>query len=620
MQQEIKSYPWFGRGELLTSASLNNAFHYNDEQSRLSRHYLEGFGILEGLDYSFNNKVLKLSKGVCVTPNGFLVIVEEDIQFSGALKDGVRYRLIRKSEKVKGSVAIPNLKDYVVVLKASIETASSLNCSELSCDRRSATKELSINLYLYPRMNRRVSTYQISPVRHSVRLARIHADASNINILNRVLHAKFNYNWSQVNLGISALCRILNPGFDPNKSDKKGKHWLHPLLCWSRLFEDAGFLAKKLSKLAINKNWHLSMTQFPVYYFEHLEIMATAINECLAYYNRFAQQYPIIPMNAIHNGDEIDLGADVSSTSSVRYRSVFGQALPDRECQERAKQLERLMKRVVCLTMNFMGNNNFMGNRAIRWYNPEKPLCERPIPYFYGKFIRGKNYKRLISNLEELADLWSAPCAYAPFVEELHWDYVQNDDDSPSNNVGERLFLEGCYRHNIDDVYNFLKRHIDLYGLDMTVEKVKMVKKSLLDNKKNRLCDLVYNQISGAGKGNPIIMLKSKLESHARTYHMDNYEEPLCGVLVQNQLSTVSIDDYMAYVRESEKAKNTKRQGDIKRRDCLSFLKLQSFYNLSYPKELRGLQFLQGHPNGSTIYLFHFNNKFIIDASIKKRE
>src|SRR5262245_10445116 len=75
-------YPVFEDGQVLTSGLLNDIIDYVEPQQRLTRSKLVGIGIVCGLqpDWNATTRTLRLSRGVAVTSEGYL-IAEDEVVF-----------------------------------------------------------------------------------------------------------------------------------------------------------------------------------------------------------------------------------------------------------------------------------------------------------------------------------------------------------------------------------------------------------------------------------------------------------------------------------------------------------------------------------------------------------
>ena len=74
-------YPVFENGQVLTSGLLNDIIDYVEPQERLTRSKLVGIGIVCGLkpDWNAAARTLRLSRGVAVTSEGYLIAEDEVI-------------------------------------------------------------------------------------------------------------------------------------------------------------------------------------------------------------------------------------------------------------------------------------------------------------------------------------------------------------------------------------------------------------------------------------------------------------------------------------------------------------------------------------------------------------
>ncbi len=81
LANEINSYTYFEKDQVLTSKQLNEIVQYLDVQNRLTRTKLFGAGIVCGLELSLTKDFITLSKGVSVTTDGDLLHFNEDVEF-----------------------------------------------------------------------------------------------------------------------------------------------------------------------------------------------------------------------------------------------------------------------------------------------------------------------------------------------------------------------------------------------------------------------------------------------------------------------------------------------------------------------------------------------------------
>lgn len=77
MSNVIKNYPIFEGSQVLTSTQLNQMTAYLDQQGRLTRSKLIGIGIVCGLEVSFSNNKIVISKGIGISSEGYLMSLAE---------------------------------------------------------------------------------------------------------------------------------------------------------------------------------------------------------------------------------------------------------------------------------------------------------------------------------------------------------------------------------------------------------------------------------------------------------------------------------------------------------------------------------------------------------------
>ncbi len=96
MSQIIPTYPIFEGSQVLTSDQLNQLSAYLDQQNRLTRSKLIGMGIVCGLQIQPLSTGLKISKGLGITSEGFLIQVGKDFNASHyrayTLPESVNYK------------------------------------------------------------------------------------------------------------------------------------------------------------------------------------------------------------------------------------------------------------------------------------------------------------------------------------------------------------------------------------------------------------------------------------------------------------------------------------------------------------------------------------------------
>ena len=96
MSQIITTYPIFEGSQVLTSEQLNQLSAYLDQQNRLTRSKLIGIGIVCGMQVQPTSEGFKISKGLGITSEGFLIQIGQDFLATHyrpyALPEGITYK------------------------------------------------------------------------------------------------------------------------------------------------------------------------------------------------------------------------------------------------------------------------------------------------------------------------------------------------------------------------------------------------------------------------------------------------------------------------------------------------------------------------------------------------
>ena len=92
MDQTHFDFPTYKDGQALDAESLNNSFSYLEEQVRLTRSNLLGWGILSGLEVettdSDKNQTtsIKIKPGHAITRDGFTIQIPKTAEYQFAVK------------------------------------------------------------------------------------------------------------------------------------------------------------------------------------------------------------------------------------------------------------------------------------------------------------------------------------------------------------------------------------------------------------------------------------------------------------------------------------------------------------------------------------------------------
>ena len=78
----VEEFHYFEDNQVLTAAHLNSVIDFLDRRDRLTRTKLIGTGIVCGLNVSFDEKTIAVSKGAAITSDGDLIHIDEATSFS----------------------------------------------------------------------------------------------------------------------------------------------------------------------------------------------------------------------------------------------------------------------------------------------------------------------------------------------------------------------------------------------------------------------------------------------------------------------------------------------------------------------------------------------------------
>lgn len=207
MQATQSKYPLFEANQVLTNAHLNQLFAYLDEQQRLSRAYLTGIGPICGLQVSLDGSTVKVSKGLGISSDGYLIFENQPRSFSkhrsltplALAADDLQYSPFRSGSsqwplwellpnEASGSGVADNtpalLADKVVVVWLELKQTSNRNCSPNNCDDKGSSIESRCRYFLVQINNPVGNLTPFAPKQlPEVPLARLHF-ASNADLLN----------------------------------------------------------------------------------------------------------------------------------------------------------------------------------------------------------------------------------------------------------------------------------------------------------------------------------------------------------------------------------------------------------------------------------------------------
>lgn len=139
-----KTFPVFESNQILTSTQLNGLRDFLFEEEKRSRVNLSGIGIVQGLEISYNNGVLEISKGYGVTSDGYLIEFEGGkfkyygnyVKENGFPEDTLAHPLELSNDSGKTLLNEEVIMNKVVLLYLKLDMEDLKSCTGSSCDNK----------------------------------------------------------------------------------------------------------------------------------------------------------------------------------------------------------------------------------------------------------------------------------------------------------------------------------------------------------------------------------------------------------------------------------------------------------------------------------------------------
>ena len=397
MDQTKFSYPRYASGQVLKSSMLNDSFDYLEEQDRLTRTELCGWGILSGLECSISTSNSKndiiIQSGKAISQSGKHLYFRGPTHYTKAVKvdskyaqkgEGEIYQLLggkqlEKAEYIlfeneavaknycvaKDIIDIPAsfITDYLVAL-ADISSKTDNNyCNDLSCSCGSSEVKTNCIPILVSKTKVQKSFYALPPlpaeayvnINHFVDLSTLF----NSSAITSKLKKLYEENVKAINSKIKYL-----------KDFFKNIEYIYNLL--------PGTMSTATSNF---QECHLY----------HAQDVAKAINEFVDQYNQFRLKYPFYKFKpyTVDNDKFILLGN--LKENSLEYRDIYikkdfyydnaitrNTNLPD---YYRDWLITEDHIRIICNEISkFTANGPF----SLVWENPHAKLIDRITPFYGG--------------------------------------------------------------------------------------------------------------------------------------------------------------------------------------------------------------------------------------------
>ena len=612
---EPENFPKYYPGQFLTSENLNDSFAYLEKQDRLSRSKLSGYGICNGLNYSFNASMntLTIQPGAAVTVDGYLINFPQSVNYKHKVKyekEMVNFSdnqilndawlFFETAEEIevfdkKPNTSIISLTGYALCIIVDLAEERAVKCNQKSCDINNSNIKVVYRpvLIKQDKLNKmNVFGSSLSIVKTN-RLQKI-IESRDLNLLSQKVKDLFKTNRNKI---VTTLSVVANNG----------------------IVNDT----QLQNSISLLRNMAEKMTEIPSYYLLFLEDVKTAINEFVVFYNYCINTYSFFTAN-VPKERLVILG---TNQNFDYYKNNFRYLYPDPNKTNDCNTLSRLFYRISVLI------NSFMGNRVVNEANtikliPSKDglskLEERAIPYYYSYNTISPYWKVGLPD--------SAPAIY-------HYKSFQTDDYY-NNPDGCPLFrLEGYYNQDIKQVYKKISELVEKHDLPIKVVKMELLKiKYLKKSDIAKLTDLFYRAtqapimshlkrtIRGKFTGLQFNNIKSKLKDLSLiTNPKKYYDLKLNRLNIPNEdinkayevFSSIDIDDFCQFYYSLYKEIDPALISNIYKEPTIAAIStLSSIISKMRVKNYKMAEYIGGVQKNNTLILLYFNNKVIMDITM----
>lgn len=483
--KESITYPVFEPNQILTSTHLNNLKEYLDEENRLTRTKLSGYGIFCGLEIgqSIPKDKISIKQGYGVTLEGYLIGLKDnneyvkyknynlpkDSSYNPWIKNKKQIEIIEiftsntQAKKTSALKDIPagKLKNRVVVLFLESKDVELKSCTGTSCDHKGKKRDFEVKVLLINK-----------------------GDLDEI-ILDNIL--KRDEKLDEINIKrLHASLKELSPAItlkEVTKSDPLAKGYKEVIEEYRKKITKAiisahttyaGFLGlKDLDLQPINdlKNKHFDKETIQ-YAYDFIKDLILAYDEFrLPAYELLRNCCPKIPLFPRHlmlgrlNGNK--------GSETEKYRNYFINAPIAPEHDQKMLKAQWLFKRILSLIEGFDIKADPKTKIKITPSREDLfPLSERSIPYYY-------------KNAAQLANLWNPDLGFKD-KSKFHLSYNEDQYNkapvvphvkTPLNySIDEYPFfrIEGHLGHGYKAVINEINKMKDEHNLSFEIIALKL--------------------------------------------------------------------------------------------------------------------------------------------------
>ncbi len=387
---KTKHYPVFETNQILTSTHLNQLREYLDEENRITRTKLSGFGIVCGLEMKFESpsREIIINKGYGISSDGYLIELENNSNYTHYkvytyqgetpyppwIKDKKQIEILEifnkdvEESKKLSTVAPGDFIDKVAVLYLELEDENLQTCMAKGCDHKGKKRVFKIRVLLIKKEDLDAISLENIITRDEdlkeINIDRLYGDS---------LKDVGNYN--KIRDGYKL---IVNKYKKIIANEITAAHTKY-----------AGFLGLKDIELPKNddlKNKDFKSKTFQ-YAYDFLKDLILAYDEFRGLALEIEKEcYYDIPKFPQHLMLGLVNHGKIPETESDEYRNYFINAPLSCCLDEKILKSQWLFQRILVMIQSFIDGDTLVNNHDIK-ITPSReepfPLGERSIPYYY---------------------------------------------------------------------------------------------------------------------------------------------------------------------------------------------------------------------------------------------
>ncbi len=432
----IRDYPYFEENQVLTDDQLNTVVGYLDQQNRLTRRNLHGYGTVCGLEVAFSNNIIHISKGCGLTTDGDLLELSKKTSYNSfrEFKDenakykffeGITvYELFSEDDKIPKDArklstfkkhTEQRLEDQVLLLYLESYYFDPDICTGGDCDNKGQNQVNRLRSILVPKEYIEKRGAVFSPAKKYFQLEHVYVQRMKLNAGSIDDFDKLASSYlglikkagKQFSEALSEAFKQLQPALVKDFGN------INPVKVWIRKLES--IISKAQSDKLFSQPVYDLMTDLSLAYNEFVESVYHWEEECLPDIQESPKHLLIGDATASVN-DRVD-----------PYRQEFVASPALRKTDDKHSRMVYLFNRIGKLILSFQGP----GENELR-ITPSKInglLGEKAIPYYYkvsGSFHESWDYdKNVRGRSDEILSYHARNYSDNPAIInaiDYHWD------------------------------------------------------------------------------------------------------------------------------------------------------------------------------------------------------